>query len=476
MVGISTLAFLTALATANAQLGQPIFEEKQFSQQFYDNYNLLKHIGGNGPYSDSEGYGINRDAPASCEVSQVIMLHRHGERYPDPSVAQGMVGSFKKLKASNKTLVGSLAFANSWETFLDNPDIWAEETVSGPYSGLLNGFHRGVVYRSRYGHLWNGENVPIFSSGYERIVETARRFGEGFFGYNYSTNAYVNIIPEVADQGANSLTPTCFTGNDSPTPNLNNLTQFAVAAERLNRENVGLNLTVSDIYNLMLLAPFELNGRPFSPWFNVFTLEEWITFGYYNDLNYFYGTGGGPGANISLPIGSVYANATLSLLNDPNAGKLFFSFCHDTNITPVLVALGLFVPKNDLPLDHVDFHSIYKSGNFVPMGGHLVLERLECNATSQFPKGTYVRTVVNEAVIPRENCQNGPGFSCPLKDYTNIVQNLTVDYVTECQVPPEYPQYLSFFWNYNQSTALNYHKGDIQAQTGLITWDDQPIE
>ncbi|KAK9235495.1 hypothetical protein V1525DRAFT_260091 [Lipomyces kononenkoae] len=64
-------------------------------------------------------------------------------------------------------------------------------------------FNLGVEYRARFGHLWDGVIVvSIFAAGNERVIVTARRFGQGFVGYNYSTNAAVNIIsPEVDDQG-----------------------------------------------------------------------------------------------------------------------------------------------------------------------------------------------------------------------------------------------------------------------------------
>lgn len=41
------------------------------------------------------------------------------------------------------------------------------------------------------------------------------------------------------------------------------------------------------------MASFELNARPYSDWINVFTLDEWVTFGYVQDLNYYYCAGYG---------------------------------------------------------------------------------------------------------------------------------------------------------------------------------------
>uniref|UniRef100_A0A060SXK2 ARAD1A10054p n=1 Tax=Blastobotrys adeninivorans TaxID=409370 RepID=A0A060SXK2_BLAAD len=479
---LNAISVLALAALVNGQLygGGP---EKQFSQKIDDGYNLLKHFGHLGPHTDRQSYGISRDTPAQCEVDQVIMVHRHGERYPDASdTYPQLVEALEKLyNYSDQFTSGSLEFLNTWESFLNDEAMLEQETYSGPYNGLKTAFDRGVDYRARYGHLWDGEGVPIFTSGSQRVLDTARRFGEGFFGYNYSSKAYMNIIPETEDQGANSLTPPCFVPSNVPfsiffAPPV--LASFFDAADRLNREYPGLNLTATDVKTLMNLAPYELNTRPYTPWADVFTRDEWIAYRYTFDLAFYYFAG--PGSNTSAAVGSVYSNATLALLNQgpEKAGKLHFSFAHDTNITPILYALGLLVPERPLPKDYIDWTSPYKISDIMPMGGHLVLERLACNATAKYPKGSYVRAVLNEAVVPFNECQNGPGFSCPLSNYTELVggRAQALDYVSTCDVPTDYPQHLLFFWNYNKTTDFNYQKDPIGYQANLITWDGKPFK
>ena len=39
------------------------------------------------------------------------------------------------------------------------------------------------------------------------------------------------------------------------------------------------------------MASFELNARPFSNWIIAFTQDEWVSFGYVEDLNYYYCAG-----------------------------------------------------------------------------------------------------------------------------------------------------------------------------------------
>ena len=93
------------------------------------------------------------------------------------------------------------------------------------------------------------------------------------------------------------------------------------------------------------MASYELNARPYSDWINAFTLDEWVTFGYNEDLYYYYCAGyvsspvstwltphatadlsNRPGDKNMAAVGAVYANASLTLLNEgPSSGTLWFN-------------------------------------------------------------------------------------------------------------------------------------------------------
>jgi acid phosphatase len=182
---------------------------------------------------------------------------RHGERYPDWQMfGQEYESILSQMKANVSTFAGDIAFMNDWTYYVPDEALYSQESTSGPYSGLLNAFSRGSEYRARYGHLWDEASVvPIFASGYERVIETARFFGQGFFGYNYSTNAAINIIPEAASQGADSLTPSCAADSSYGTCYVERFfatfPPLEVAAARLNKQNPGLELTASDVSELM---------------------------------------------------------------------------------------------------------------------------------------------------------------------------------------------------------------------------------
>ena len=72
--------------------------------------------------------------------------------------------------------------------------------------------------------------------------------------------------------------------------------------------------------------------------------------------------------------------------------------------------------------------------------------------------------VLNEAVVPIETCQSGPGYSCSLGNYTALMECTLPDFVTTCSIPPSYPRYLKFWWDYNTTTTFNYRNGSISYQ------------
>ncbi|RFU71985.1 3-phytase b [Trichoderma arundinaceum] len=426
-----------------------------YDQSFQEGYSILKHYGHNGPYSNRMSYGIGRDPPQGCAVDQVIMIHRHGERYLEGAAATKVPNTLRKVYSANVTRWSDeLEFLNRWQYFIPHEGYIGLETYTGPYSGLMDAYRHGAEYAVRYGHLWDPTasnlTIPMFSAGWERVVQTGRKFafdlGEGFFGWNYTDVVAMNIISEDWTQGANSLTPKCLTD-----------------------EKLGsLKLNSTDVYNLMQMAAFELNVRGYSDWIDVFTLDEWVSFGYTQDLYFYYCAG--PGNEKMKAVGSVYANATLKLLNEgpDKAGKMYWSFSHDTSITPIFAALGIAVPDSDLDLEHIRFPNEYQLGNIMPMGGHLTMERMACNATQVTAADTYVRLVLNEAVVPFSRCQNGPGFSCSLSNYTSIVSRSLLDFASTCGYNESYPQQLNFFWDYNTTKINNEQNGYIPYQSSQV--------
>ena len=146
MLWFSVLVLCTSASAFSHGAAHPqSYREKQFSQQFSEGYSILKHYGGNGPYSERRSYGIERDPPSGCAVDQVISIFRHGERYPDPSVGEAFEQSLAKFYDSGITdWKDDLAFLNHWTYWVPNRCYYAAETFTGPYAGLLTAYTHGA--------------------------------------------------------------------------------------------------------------------------------------------------------------------------------------------------------------------------------------------------------------------------------------------------------------------------------------------
>mgnify|MGYP004707402399 FL=1 len=540
MLGI--LIYAALLNNANAVNTSPFRNpEKPYKQTSDDADNVLKYTGWQGPYSDRRGVGINRDTPATCRVDQVIQLTRHCERYPDQYDWVEQYGSLSKILEHQGSLNGSLSFANTYVPLATEDLGWlGEESLYGPYSGLLDAFNQGVQARRRYYDLYDGDSIlPIFTSGYERVADTARMFGKGFLNWNYTELAALNIIPETLAQGANTLVPACnnsdvasttcsYPKNSTEANSPWLYPEYNVAVARLNKENPGLNLNQSDIPHLIGMAAFELNVRGSSPWVDVFTSEEWIAFEYAQSSLYycFYG----PPSPLAAPQGSIFMNATRALLLDgpENGLPLYFTFAHDTDIMQLLTALGV-IEDEEWNGNVVEFNHKFDVTDFTPQGAHVVFERLVCdedissdlwteselnseypagaynisqNLTAQYGSGDdygfnsttgeviypnntnhtvgteniYVRIVLNEAVVPLNGCSDGPGYSCGLNDFNDYV-NSRMDNITSFVEICNITSAPTYLdFFWNYNTSTALDEMDkLGSMEGYIGSDGQPI-
>lgn len=475
----------SALLLLSFNLGECLLHSPNvpYSQVFEDNYNVLKYTANHGPYSNRRSVGISRDPPEGCEVDQVVLIMRHGERYPSKGSMKNMEKSVGKLAAKKGSLKGSLEFLNDWELYATSDSGWIEaETTTGAYSGLQDAYTAGSLYSGRYSYLWNkDEIIPVFSGGYARVIDTAREFMRGFFGYNL-TQAALNIIPETPDQGANTLVPQCSNtsiGEPTTCSNKWDYPPFYQLAEKWNSE-YGVSLKWSDIFNIALMTIYELNVRGSSPWVGVLPSEVWVATEHYLSSQFYCQSG--PGSPEAIARGTNFLNASRTLLvQGPEAGMpLSLNFAHDGDIAELHAAMGV-EPANGFNDSYIQLHPGYRVADVIPMGGRVIFERLKCsysphnqtwietyplsfnvsetlaNANSTQGSDTFVRIIFNEAVVPIEKCQSGPGLSCPLQEYSDYVDSQISGrvFADVCNLTENAPKYLSFWWDYNTTTDLN---------------------
>ncbi|KAK9473937.1 histidine phosphatase superfamily [Dipodascopsis tothii] len=445
-----------SILLAGAVAATVVSAGKPYTQESNDEFNVLRHLGGTGPWIQHTGYGLPRDPPGTCKVDQVHMIARHGERYQTTGTGATELAVVQRLQSSGAAYVGPLAFLEDY-VWPSSADTYETESVMGPYAGTLDAFRSGADYRARYNDLYDDSAVlPVWTAGQERVVVTARNFAAGFVGANYSTKASIQVIPETSAQGANSLTVSdgCLAFNQSQySASYNSFADdYATrAADRINKQSPGFGVTAADVPNLMALCGFELNIRGADDFCKLFTTDEWKAFSYMKDLSYYYQVG--QGNNLTNYIGSVYANATATLLNQgPSVGKIFWSFTHDNDLISIAHALGLFETQSPLDPKNIDFGSVFRSSEIVPMGGRITMERLTCDDDST----AYVRILVNEAVIPIPACKSGPGYSCPVADFkTYINKRAPGSYGEHCGLPTTVPWHLWFFWNWTPIFSNN---------------------
>ncbi|KAL5339619.1 phosphoglycerate mutase-like protein [Aspergillus crustosus] len=412
--------------------------EKPIAQS--EDWNIHYHLGGYGPWIEKPDGPIEGvEPPAGCFVDQVHMMARHGERYPTQSAGKRHLALLKRIREAEIVLNGSLSFLNNWEYITATPEKDFDQlTTTGPYAGTLGAFTTGTRLLTRYGHLMSpNSKLRLWASDCRRVIETARYFAYGLLGLDWESfgTAELEIIPETFDRRADTLTPgdTCLRyledTEDGHDKGLNTLALFHQAyapdiAERLikgqGNEALG-DLTNYEVFSMQEMCGFETLVRGSSPWCDVFTREDWANFEYARDLVHYYRAG--PGNPYAGTMGWLWLNATTSLLQSgPDAGALFFSFVHDGDMSPLLTALDIMAdPKYDpyLPITHRVDDRVWRTSPVLPMGGRIILERMNCSsghATESGERG-FVRANINDKIVPLPYCKSGPGLSYLLDEF-----------------------------------------------------------
>lgn len=256
----------------------------------------------------------------------------------------------------------------------------------------------------------------------------------GLLGFDWASQASLQIIPETSDLGGNTLTPgdTCLAyrsdkkhGHDYGYTQLWKYRDIYLPAisTRLYKENSAIRFRAEEVYVMQEMCGFETLAKGSSPWCNVFSYDEWESFEYARDVLHFYRTG--PGNPYSKAMGSLWADATAKLLarGGEEAGRMFLSVAHDGDVLPVMNFLGLF-DGEDMPVTHRKDGRRWKSGQLVPMMGRLIVELMSCGMDGHEGQGVrkFVRIDINDGVTAIPLCQSGPGGSCPLEDFLHLVE------------------------------------------------------
>lgn len=399
--------------------------------------------------------GISPNVPEGCKVELSAFFSRHGSRYPDTGAYNGWVDIQKRLEAASFTVNDEkFEFLKTWKPVLSDPESQIAQISS---TGVKELREMGKTWRQRYSDLYQ-ENSPftMWANYYKsspRVRDSARYFAQGFVGDNASNLTTIYAL-NASDSRAwmNSLAPSdlCKAYNDeggSPFKDVWDAIYVPPVQARINAKVQGFNFTAGDVQQIPYLCGFETQiTESRSPFCDLLTQEEIDDYEYAQDLRYWYGTG--LGSDIEkyqmLPVLDMVAQR---FIDGPNAvyqngnttfvpPKVMASFSNDGQINQLISMLGVFDDQPQLPGDMLLANRTFRSSRLTPMRGTVAFERLSCPVdpletscgyTGAPAKDVYMRILLNDVVYPVVGCTSGPGSSCPLMEYQNLVRNKFVE-------------------------------------------------
>lgn len=449
---VDKFATVVTAVTAATVMVNP-FMDHYISTFHTDQSNLLKHLGGMGPYNRGTGYGLTPEFEWDTRPDKVFVFARHGERYPTKPVAKRLRAVYEKLKKScSDDIEGPMCFIKDWEFFITGVDWIGMLTLYGDFNGFQTMYEFGKDIRVKYGYLYEGcdDTIPIFTAGKQRCVDSAEEFGKGFFNDDeekYDKNVKIITLDETKRMGADTLTSSVSCkkyvrhGEYYKHPFIGKY--MILEAKRLNALSPGFNLTPKDIYALAVFCAYELNAIGESRVCDILSMNTFVELEYFRDSELWYEQANHP---YSFVLGSIYVDAMIKLFDEKETKEnLIFSFTHDKELLYFMKALGILeYQKNNLSTRNIDFERFFKTSELVPMGARIVIERYTIN------NERYIRVLINDAVIPIPECSNGPFMTCKLSNLKNNFYDKMSgeDFVEKCRITDERPKQLTFYWDW----------------------------
>ncbi|SPO28999.1 related to 3-phytase A precursor [Ustilago trichophora] len=425
-------------------------------------YNIFHHLGNESPYFSSpifaEFQKEHARLPEQCTVKQVHILHRHGARYPTSYATEGapyfgqVIANVSKLTNpnSNFSASGPLAFLNDWKY-----ELGAE--VLNPI-GNQQLFDSGVHHFYQYGQLYNATSEAhkpvIRTTSQQRILDSARYWTLGFFGWDAPSKINMEIILEGGDglgepDAFNNTLASYDTCNNSNTITVGDTYLRPIwdgiylpnITARLQQYVSGLELKDEMVYGMQSLCAYETVALGYSNFCGLFTKEEWDGFEYDLDLQFSgdYGimspSGKAQGVGwvselLDRLTKSPFNESTITTENStldsnptyfPLDQTFYVDFSHDDIIVSVLTALNYTqVIGEYLDPHYPDPNRTFVLSHITPFAARLVFEVVECANDSK----RYIRTKLNEAVIPysaAQGCPEGKAL-CPFEDFVKFQQ------------------------------------------------------
>ncbi|KFY09236.1 hypothetical protein V492_05561 [Pseudogymnoascus sp. VKM F-4246] len=388
---------------------------------------------------------ISADTPASCDITFVQVLARHGARYP--TYTKSIL--YKKLAAHIVTTVGNIEGRLDQQYEFLRSYKWMSGADKLTIVGVQQLSMLGYKHYQRYQSLAKDTIPFIRTTDQDRMLasalffvdgfETARREGPEHTGPDYDEGYPIIPIPEDPSFNNTLSRGLCDAFESGPFSHGGLDAQAVFAATfvppiqaRINEDLKGVNLTSREIIYLMDMCPFATVDpnkvpsqyeAPLSPFCHLFTTAEWRSYDYYQSLGKFYGFAQGNPMGPTQGVG--FANELIARLTgkpvidhtstnstmdkskkmfplDKNT-TMFADFSHDNDMMAIYAALGLLNATKALDkenLQDLDDTKGYSASRVVPFGARSYFEKMRCGGRDE----ELVRVLINDRVIPLQNC------------------------------------------------------------------------
>ncbi|KAF9041054.1 phosphoglycerate mutase-like protein [Hymenopellis radicata] len=397
------MLFLTSLLALSAAVAAKGKHHPHGGSTADDKYNWLGNLS---PYHKAPvPRGVSETLPSDCTVDQVMLMGRHGSRWPLTSELVYITNLTEKLSASSDYIASadlpeSMSFLkHGYETTLGHDNLTAP--------GRNQLFNHGVSFRLRYPDL---EATTVLAGLQDRVVESAQWFAAGYFGRDWATlqDSIFSTIPE--DEVTISwITPmdTCANweysyGGDAVTTW--GTVYLPTITERLNSLVPGLNLTDNDTHGALYACAYDYAAYAVSPWCDVFTEDELADFEYELDILMTGAFGYNLPGDMGPLLGTLFVNKLIERFSNDTGDSqaVYLEFGHDTTIDMALTALGL--AKDDPPLSAtgpVRANRAFRTSTQVPFAAQMIWEKFYCSSTFTGPQ---IRLILNDSPLPLPAC------------------------------------------------------------------------
>lgn len=408
---------------------------------------ITQNLGPGSPYFSLAANGSD-EIPSNCTVTFVNVLSRHGARFPTSGKAKNIKTAVEKfqtaLQNSSITLPAEYAFLRNYTYTLglDNLTQFGQQEL----------FNSGLKFARRYGVLLANSSVPfVRASGSPRVVQSSQNFSMGYnsVSANKLSIELDSILVISEDDGSNNTlhTKTCNAlENEAPFSTLSDeqaATWTAIytpnITARLNANIPTASLNNNDTVAMMDLCTFETvataNGAV-SPFCTLFTEDEWVSYSFLQSIDKYFADG--PGNKFGATNGVGFVNELIARLTNtevmdqtstnttldssnvtfPLGLKVYADFSHDTSMTSIFTALGLFNASTAAGgLNSTRRESSNSSGfvdsRITPFAARAYFEKMICPSASE----EMIRIVVNDEVQSLSFC-GGDGLGmCTLSAF-----------------------------------------------------------